>query len=158
MGTFARFLRTAAALMAAWIVLSQVFDAFHLGLGLVASVALAAVRARRAPAGGFPTLRFLAYIPWLVKQIVVSNFRVACLAIAPRPRLAPRLLRVAPGALGRPALTLLGCSITLTPGTVTVDADGETLLVHALDAASARDIEQGILARRVRGVFGLQSD
>jgi multicomponent Na+:H+ antiporter subunit E len=144
--------------MAAWIVLSQVFDAFHLGLGLVASVALAAVRMRRVPAPRFPILRFLAYISWLVGQIVVSNLRVARLSIAPRPRLAPRLLRVAPGALSRPALTLLGCSITLTPGTVTVDADGEILLVHALDAASARDIEQGILARRVRKVFGMQVD
>jgi multicomponent Na+:H+ antiporter subunit E len=150
---FTRFLRTTAVLMAGWVILSQVFDAFHLGLGIVSSLALAAIRARSRPARSFPAGRFLAYVPWLLGQVFVSNLRVARLALSPRPRLSPRLLRIPAGVTGRPALTLLGCSITLTPGTVTVDASAEGLVVHALDADSARDIERQILARRVQAVF-----
>lgn len=153
MSTFARFLRTTIALAAGWVILSQVFDAFHLGLGILAALALAALRTRRRATGAFPIGRFLRYMPWLLGQVFVSNLRVARLALSPRLRLSPRLLRIPPGVTGRPALTLLGCSITLTPGTVTVDATPDTLVVHALDAASAGDIERGIAARRVQALF-----
>ncbi|MFN3485276.1 MAG: Na+/H+ antiporter subunit E, partial [Planctomycetota bacterium] len=123
------------------------------GLGILSALTLAALRTRRRTTGAFPIGRFLLYVPWLLGQVLVSNLRVARLALSPRPRLSPRLLRTPPGVTGRPALTLLGCSITLTPGTVTVDATPDTLVVHALDAASAGDIERGIAARRVQALF-----
>jgi multicomponent Na+:H+ antiporter subunit E len=40
-------------------------------------------------------------------------------------------------------------SITLTPGTITLDVQGSTILVHALTEASAQGVENGEMDRRV---------
>jgi multicomponent Na+:H+ antiporter subunit E len=95
---------------------------------------------------------FLAYVPWLVWQIVLSNLRVARIVLSPTMRISPAFVRQRPGVEGARALTLLGSSITLTPGTLTVDVDGEEIFVHALDTASADDVRAGTIARRVRRV------
>jgi multicomponent Na+:H+ antiporter subunit E len=40
-------------------------------------------------------------------------------------------------------------SITLTPGTVSVDVDGDNILVHAISIEAAADVERGDMNRRV---------
>ncbi|MEE8130099.1 MAG: Na+/H+ antiporter subunit E, partial [Vicinamibacterales bacterium] len=65
-----------------------------------------------------------------------------------------RLLRLRacyPHTLGR--LTLAN-SITLTPGTVTLDVNGDEFLVHALTEASARDLERGTMPDKVSQLYG----
>jgi multicomponent Na+:H+ antiporter subunit E len=52
------------------------------------------------------------------------------------------------------ALTTLGNSITLTPGTVTLDVEGAELVVHALTAEAGADLLEGRMVRRVARVFG----
>lgn len=148
-----RFFRTTILLALFWALLSGEFDAFHLSLGILASAGVAAVAIRATAFPPFPVVRFLVYVPWLLWQVLVSNLRVARLALSPRPALAPRMIDLPPGVRGDVPLTVLGCSITLTPGTVTVDADDRLLRVHALDEASAREIEDALMARRVRGLF-----
>ena len=44
---------------------------------------------------------------------------------------------------------ILGNSITLTPGTLTVSIDGERFTVHALTEGGARDILTGEMDRKV---------
>ena len=97
-------------------------------------------------------LRLILYWPWLVFEIVKANFHVAARIVAPRVRIAPRLITVsAPQrtALGK---VIYANSITLTPGTVSVvvDEDEETILVHALTEASARDLRSGDMSRQVQ--------
>ena len=47
---------------------------------------------------------------------------------------------------------MLANSITLTPGTLTLDADDGKLLVHALTADGATALEQGEMLRRVAAI------
>lgn len=154
MSAVARGLRIFVLLFAFWAALSGAFDAFHLGAGALVAAAAAVVASRRARVPAFPILRFLAYLPWLLGQILLSNLRVARLVLSPRSRIEPSFVRVAPRCQGRTALALAGCSITLTPGTVTVDAKPGLLLVHALDARSAADVRDGAVEARVERVFG----
>jgi multicomponent Na+:H+ antiporter subunit E len=49
---------------------------------------------------------------------------------------------------------VLANSITLTPGTLTVDVRDSTLVVHALTDASREGLRDGTLQRAVRFVFG----
>ncbi len=147
----------ALALLGLWLVLSAKRDAVHLLAGVASAIAIAAtIRVERPAYGpGRPTLaRFLAYVPWLAWQILLSNLHVARLALARRPAIRPRFVRRAPGLADPRALTLLGTSITLTPGTLTVDIGPDAMLIHALDDAVAADIEAGTMAARVRAVFG----
>jgi multicomponent Na+:H+ antiporter subunit E len=60
----------------------------------------------------------------------------------------PSVVRI-PAPEGRVARALLANSITLTPGTLTVDLTDDELVVHALTAGSRVDLESGTLARAV---------
>jgi multicomponent Na+:H+ antiporter subunit E len=52
------------------------------------------------------------------------------------------------------AKVVLGNSITLTPGTVTVDIEGDLFTVHALSDTAAESVLDGDMERRVAWVFG----
>ena len=45
-------------------------------------------------------------------------------------------------------VNIYGNSITLTPGTITVEAQGQELMVHALTQAGANDLKTGDMDRR----------
>jgi multicomponent Na+:H+ antiporter subunit E len=135
------------------VVLSGKLHFQYLAIGAVGSLIVAAGVFPWNASRPFPVFRFFAFIPWHLWQILISNLRVAKTALAPRSTIAPQFVRVAPGLKDERALTVLGCAITLTPGTLTLDVSPESLYVHALDADSADDIRKGTMARKVAGVF-----
>lgn len=143
------FLTVFVPLLLFWIVLSGKFDALHLIPGIAAAAGAARVTVRllalppaAAPGAEIARLprkihHLLAYGVWLAGQILGSALRVARVVLDPRLPVAPELVRVEdrlPWPLSRLALAH---SITLTPGTVTLDADERGLTIHALDADSA---------------------
>jgi len=152
-----RHLWTVTILLAIWCVLSGKFDALHLGVGVVTVVLITVGIHFRRPRP-VPLLRLMLYMPWLGLQIIKSNIHIARLVLLRFERVKPRFVRIQPGRRGDHPITLLGCSITLTPGTVTVDTDGQSLLVHALDDASAAGLEDGEMARRVANVYDGQQE
>jgi len=146
-------------------ILSQKFDLLHLGAGAAAAAAIAVSTQRLimlpppigarldAPMRGVPWLRILAYVPWLTWQVVLSAVQVAQIVLRPRLRIDPQVRRFRgglPHTIGR--LTLAN-SITLTPGTVTLDVVDDEFLVHALTPASAAALEDGSMQARVARVF-----
>lgn len=149
----ARVLVLTVLLTGVWYLLSGKFDLLHFGAGVVTALVISAGTLPVEDRTTFRAGRFLAYVPWLVGQIVVSNLRVARVVLSRRMPIAPAFIAQAPGVTGPRALTLLGFSITLTPGTLTVDVGEEQIFVHALDEASARDVRDGVAARRVVEVF-----
>lgn len=105
------------------------------------------------PARGF-ALRLLVYLPWLAGQVVLANLNVARRILTPSLPIAPRLLRVRAAQKTPLCQVIHGNSITLTPGTITLDLRGGELLVHALDEDSARGVEEGGIDRRVSRLEG----
>ncbi|XBQ15311.1 MAG: Na+/H+ antiporter subunit E [Oceanicaulis sp.] len=98
-----------------------------------------------APFGGLP--RFLSYWIWLGGEIFKANIAVVRLALAPDLNIKPVMTRVAAGRGSDLARTTFANSITLTPGTVTVEVEQTGFLVHALDENFAdqdafRDMER----------------
>lgn len=81
-------------------------------------------------------------------DIVVASFQVAKLILSPRK---PRPMFVSyPLELEQPlAITILASTISLTPGTVSVDVsdDNKILLVHALDADNCDEVIDTIRTR-----------
>ncbi len=147
-----RHLWTVIILLAIWSVLSGKFDALHFGVGVVTVLLLTwSIHVRRPQP--LPLLRLVAYVPWLLLQVVKSNIHVARLVLGNFSKVKPRFVRIRPGLRGDHPVTLLGCSITLTPGTVTVDTDSDWVLVHALDDDSAAALSEGEMARRVAQVY-----
>jgi multisubunit Na+/H+ antiporter MnhE subunit len=85
---------------------------------------------RRAAIAVSLLLRFL----W---QIVTSGVATAWLIVRPGARPTPALVRMPFSGLNETGAALLGCMMTLTPGTTTVDIDmaRNEMLVHLLDGA-----------------------
>ncbi|MBA2669462.1 MAG: Na+/H+ antiporter subunit E [Gemmatimonadetes bacterium] len=148
-----RVLVLTAFLSAIWYLLSGMFDPLHFGTGVVAAFVIALNVAPVSDATTFRPGRFLLFVPWLIGQVVISNLRVARVVLSRRAAISPGFVAQAPGVTGPRALTTLGCSTTLTPGTLTIDIDDDEFFVHALDVVSAQDVRDGVIARRVREFF-----
>lgn len=71
-------------------------------------------------------------------QVVVSGLTTAWSIVRPGRRLSPGLIRMRYDNLSEFGVTVMGCMITLTPGTTTIDIDAERqeLLLHLLDAGN----------------------
>ncbi|HYE90841.1 MAG TPA: Na+/H+ antiporter subunit E [Terriglobales bacterium] len=96
----------------------------------------------------------LAYLPWILREIWVANIQVLKLVLDPRLPIDPVLVRVPARFSSDLARTVFANSITLTPGTITIEAGPDEFLVHALTRAAADDLVAGGMARRVGRVFG----
>ena len=133
-----RFFLLVLALAALWLLLSGYFDhALLLGLG-AASVLCTAWLARRSgvidndgvPSGLFPGIVF--YWIWLAGEIGKANLMVMRQALAIEPKLSPKFFVVPNPPRSSAGKATFANSITLTPGTVTVDLRENEILVHGL--------------------------
>ena len=82
----------------------------------------------------------------LIGEIVMSNVQVVQAVLSPRKdAIQPHFLRVRMHQSSPLGKVVLANSITLTPGTVSVDLEGDELLVHALTLASGQAVREGQL-------------
>jgi len=94
-------------------------------------------------------LSILRYWVWLLIEIFKSNIDVAKLILAPSLALSPRMIRVKATQATDMGVVIYANSITLTPGTVTVDIDGDELVVHAITQELADGLTGGDMGDRV---------
>ena len=137
-----------------WLLLSASYDVAH----VVAGAFFAGVVMWMNPAGAAATrklswLAVLGYLPWLIGRILKSGFHVSRLILDPSLPISPRLIRHQTNLKSDGELVVLGNSITLTPGTITVEVAPGELLVHAIDEVSSTDLTDGVLDARVGRIF-----
>lgn len=70
------------------------------------------------------------YVAYFLKELVKSNLRLAGIVLSPALPLHPGIVKVRTKLKSGMGRLLLANSITLTPGTLTVEMDGEWLYVH----------------------------
>ncbi len=143
----------AASLFVFWLLLSVIYTPFLVLSGLVASIAVAllAQRMELADREGHPIhlgLAALAYWPWLLKEIAKSGWQVSRIILDPRLPISPTFVRFKPSQTSTVALATHANSITLTPGTITVDAEHDSFLVHALTREGAQAVVDSEMDRR----------
>ena len=83
----------------------------------------------------------------------MSGLHVSRLILHPKLPISPKLIRHKTKLKSDAELVVLGNSITLTPGTITVEIAPGELVVHAIDEASSTDITDGILDSRIERLF-----
>jgi len=137
-----------------WLLLSASYDVVHVAVGAVAACVVIWMK----PAGGgsgraISWLAALRYLPWLIGRILKSGFHVSRLILDPALPISPRLIRHETPLRSDAELVVLGNSITLTPGTITVEVAPGELVVHAIDEASSADLVDGVLDAKVGRVF-----
>ncbi len=72
----------------------------------------------------------LAYIAYFLKELIKANLAMATLVLKPSLPVRPAIVRVRTGLKNPVARLLLANSITLTPGTLSVEMKGEWLYIH----------------------------
>lgn len=90
-----------------------------------------------------------AYYLWLAKNIVISNLDVVRRAWLGRTAISPQFERVPADQRSDLGRVIYANSINLTPGTLSVEVEGKTILVHALSKAGMEQLQGGEMGRRV---------
>lgn len=91
----------------------------------------------------------LTYIPWLLWEIVLANYDVAKAILVGGDSIRPRLMAIKAGQTSEVGQVTYANSITLTPGTVTIGADGRDFTIHALTPGAYDGLLSGEMDRRV---------
>ncbi|MBD3334009.1 MAG: hypothetical protein GF355_00665 [Candidatus Eisenbacteria bacterium] len=154
--------------MALWLILSGHFDAEHITLGVLSVLTVLAVSGpvRNCPVEvdvdedrwEFAPTRvhwghLLLYFPWLIKEITLAAVQVAGMVLRPKLPVDPVLVGFRVDLRSPLARTMLGNSITLTPGTITLEIQEDWFLVHAIAESSAGSLTSGTMQKRVAQVY-----
>lgn len=146
-----------AVLYLLWLLLSGHWQPFLLSVGALCAVGvlLLALRMEVIDHESYPLhlrpWRVLGYWMWLVVEIVKANVDVARRILDPALPISPRVVRLKASQRTRLGRVIYANSITLTPGTVSIDVreDDEHIEVHALTQEAAAALEGGGMDRRV---------
>jgi multicomponent Na+:H+ antiporter subunit E len=101
---------------------------------------------------GYPfqlSWRLVGYWPWLFKEIAKSAWDVSKIILNPRLPISPTLVRAPTSQKSTVGVVTYANSITLTPGTISVEVNKGEILVHALTRESADGLLEGEMDRRV---------
>jgi multicomponent Na+:H+ antiporter subunit E len=101
--------------------------------------------------------RLLMYVPYLLWQITKANVEIAYVVLHPDLPIDPEMVEFDAAVWSPLPVTTLANSITLTPGTLTVDVSKRHFTVHTLTGGARDDLFGGSLERAVRFVFYGQS-
>jgi len=153
---------TGVTLMGLWLLMSGIYKPLMIGfaLGSVAVVLLVSwrmdvvdgdkVQMRLRPFG------FVGYILWLLVEIARANWLVTKVILSPKMPIRQHLFAVPYSQKTDLGQVIFANSITLTPGTITVETEPGSLLVHALaygveDDAALADMDRRVSATESGG-------
>ncbi len=145
-------------LLAFWLAFSGHFDLLHIGLGILCSALVAGFSHDLmfpdppSTRTALKVWRACVYVPWLLWEIVKANLHVLYLVFRPG-EIRPQLVTFRTSLTQELSKVALGNSITLTPGTITMDIENDEFHVHALSDKTAAALLTGDMERRVGHVF-----
>jgi multicomponent Na+:H+ antiporter subunit E len=153
-GARLRAISLVAFLFVFWLALSGHYSPVLIGAGLASAILcmLAARRLGMLDADGHPAhllVRIWSYYPWLFAEMVKSAWRVTKIVLHPKLPISPTMTTLKASQVTAVGIATYANSITLTPGTLTVDVREGELIIHALIRADAIDLETGEMDRRV---------
>ncbi len=156
-GALRHSLSLGLTLFAGWLLLSGHYETFIIVLGVL-SVALTVyivLRMEMCDHETHPvhlTFRAVTFWPWLAMEIVKANIDVAKRVFS--MDISPALVTVKSGQKTELGQVIYANSITLTPGTTTMDIQDGTFVVHTIARAVGEDLRKGEMDRRVTEMEG----
>lgn len=134
-------------LMLFWLMLNSRLDADVFIVGAAVSLIIALLY--RNGLSFFTEFRFtpaafaagFRYYGYFFRELFKSNLKLAAIVLSPSLPVNPGIVKVRTRLQSRMGRLMLANSITLTPGTLSVELDGEWLYVHWVQMASD-DIEE----------------
>jgi multicomponent Na+:H+ antiporter subunit E len=114
---------------------------------------LFALRLKLLPVKNVFKISAIFYIIWLFKEILMSSIAVVKIACRRHLKIQPLLEPVKSIQNTDIGIIIYANSVTLTPGTVTLSTEGNSLLVHALDLQFMNNLQEGEMDNRVKNII-----
>ena len=137
-----------------WLLLSGHYNVLLISLGLLSSL-LTVVLALRMDVIDHEShpLHLTRQLPrfWLFlsREVVLANLDVVRRILSPGKSYSPQLRQLPLPQKTAVGQVIYANSITLTPGTVTVQLGTDTIRIHALSREAADDLQTGRMARAI---------
>ena len=143
-----------ALLTSTWLLWSGLYTPLLLALGAFSCAVTLYLAHRMSLLDEMNLLRILLRLPaywlWLAGEVVRSSLEVARIVLDPRLPASPTLVTLKDLPKGAIGQAILGNSIILTPGTLTLDLQGDELLAHSLTRSGAEALATGEFSQRVK--------
>ena len=129
-----------------WLLLNGSLSIATLAVGVVVSLSISLLSRRGMTfLSGFrytpkAVTAALMYLVFFSKELLKANFRLAKIVLSPSLPINPGFVKVRTNLKSPMGRLLLANSITLTPGTLSIEMEGEWLYVHWV-TMDAQDIE-----------------
>lgn len=147
-------------IMLIWVALTGSFSAANLLLGFVLGYLILAFSLNEKPAfqryiGKVP--QFFAFIGYFLKELLISNLKVAYDVITPTHHMRPGVIAMPLVAETEGEITIIANLISLTPGTLSLDvsSDRKVLYIHVMYLIDRDEVLQSLkeLERKVLDVL-----
>lgn len=143
-----------AVLFGFWLTLSGYLEPFLISAGAASAAAVVWLAHRMALIDheAHPIHlrgRIITYLPWLLREIGKSAWSVTRIILNPRLPITPSMVRVKASQRTSVGVVTYANSITLTPGTISIEVGDGSILVHALTREGAESLATGYMDRRV---------
>lgn len=103
--------------------------------------------------------KFIVYFLWLMWQLVLANIDVLLATTSQELEIDPKVVRFYFKVDNPMASVMLANSITLTPGTVTLNVTDDGLYeIHALTKGAAEGVLDGSMQKKVADLYGEKFD
>lgn len=127
-----------------------IYDNLLFNIGALLLVCYLSLKLNIIPKSWHFTLSSFKYLCFLIKEIALSAWLVTKFAWDPERTYKPSLSWINTSQDTDLGKMLYACSITLTPGTVSVAIDEGQILVHAIDESIIEDLNQQIMDKKLK--------
>ncbi|MFA4645700.1 Na+/H+ antiporter subunit E [Pyrococcus kukulkanii] len=138
-----KYLYTFIVLFIIWLFLTASLDPQELVIGAIFSAIVASLTYDTFTTRGLRNLHpkrvayFVAYLPYFLWAMIMANLDVAYRVLHPKRPINPGIVECRTELRNNVGRLALANSITLTPGTITLDVDGDKYFIHWIDVKDA---------------------
>jgi len=148
-------------LLAFWLLLSGRFDPLFIGMGVVSAAASTwfgtkLLERTVGSAARHPRVHLfwlMILIGWMLGRMTVGAIQVAHIVIDPRYPPRPGVTQFRTQLRSPAARTFLAIAITLVPGTITLEVDGDLFTVHSFTPDAVDDLADARMQNRIAAAF-----
>ena len=150
-----RFAATATAALVIYILMAFPLDLGEAVLALVISLLSALLMVHFLPfdvrlLNPVRVIKALIYLPFFFRKMIQANISIAAVVLQPKLPIKPAIIKEETALASAEGRLILTSSITLTPGTLSVDIDDHTIFVHCVSETGEKVLEP--FEKRIRGI------
>ncbi|MEE8168577.1 MAG: Na+/H+ antiporter subunit E [Candidatus Hydrothermarchaeales archaeon] len=152
-----------AILFLFWMFVSSTIDLQHVFVGILSALLIATFsrdllvqRGEKLPRPKVLALFLFSYVAHFIFEIIKANIQVARIVLDPKMPISPGIVKFETKLRKDITKVTLANSITLTPGTLTVDLINNTYYVHALTTEAAEGVKKWHMKDRLEKLEAME--